>query len=66
MIRIERNDPTYILGLIGQVVSVSLETVKIVRSLPPLGLPADEEKVGDYCGVETEGKVLGIARPMTG
>jgi hypothetical protein len=44
MIRIERNDPTYILGLIGQVVSVSLETVKIGRSLPPLGLPADEER----------------------
>lgn len=28
------NDPTYILRLIGQVVTVSLETVKIVRSLP--------------------------------
>ncbi len=33
------DDPTYILRLIGQVISVSLETVKIVRSLPPLGLP---------------------------
>jgi len=33
------DDPTYILRLIGQVVTVSLETVKIVRSLPPLGLP---------------------------
>jgi predicted helicase len=33
------DDPQYILQLIGQVVTVSLETVKIVRSLPPLGLP---------------------------
>jgi len=38
------DDPTYILRLIGQVVSVSLETVKVVRSLPPLGLPAVEEQ----------------------
>lgn len=34
------DDPTYILRLIGQVITVSLETVKLVRSLPPLGLPA--------------------------
>ena len=33
------DDPTYILCLIGQVISVSLETVKIVRALQPLGLP---------------------------
>jgi len=33
-------DQQYILRLIGQVVMVSLETVKIVRSLPPLGLPS--------------------------
>jgi predicted helicase len=33
-------DPQYILRLIGQIVTVSLETVKLVRSLPPLGLPA--------------------------
>jgi predicted helicase len=32
------DDPQYIVRLIGQVVTVSLETVKIVRSLPPLGL----------------------------
>ena len=32
------DDPQYILRLIGQIVTVSLETVKIVRSLPPLGL----------------------------
>jgi predicted helicase len=38
------DDPTYILRLIGQVVSVSLETVKVVRSLPPLGLLAVEEE----------------------
>jgi hypothetical protein len=33
------DDPQYILRLIGQVITVSLETVKTVRSLPPLGLP---------------------------
>jgi predicted helicase len=33
------DDPQYILRLIGQVITVSLETVKIVRALPPLGLP---------------------------
>ncbi len=33
------DDPQYILRLIGQVITVSLETVKIVYSLPPLGLP---------------------------
>jgi predicted helicase len=32
------DDPQYILRLIGQVITVSLETVKIVSSLPPLGL----------------------------
>lgn len=35
------DDPQYILRLIGQVITVSLETVKLVRSLPPLGLPQD-------------------------
>jgi predicted helicase len=33
------DDPQYILRLIGQVITVSLETLTIVRSLPPLGLP---------------------------
>lgn len=32
------DDPTYILRLIGEVITVSLETVSIVRSLPPLAL----------------------------
>ncbi len=32
------DDPTYILRLIGQIVTISLETVEIVRSLPSLGL----------------------------
>jgi predicted helicase len=32
-------DERYILRLIGQVVTVSLETVELVRSLPPLGIP---------------------------
>lgn len=36
------DDPTYILRLIGQVVTVSLETVKIVASLPPMGLSSTE------------------------
>lgn len=31
-------DPQYILRLIGQVITVSLETVKIVAALPGLGL----------------------------
>ena len=30
------DDPQYILRLIGQVITVSLETVKLVKSLPPL------------------------------
>jgi len=33
------DDPEYILRLIGQVITVSLETVKIVNALPDLGLP---------------------------
>ena len=33
------DDEQYILRLIGQVITVSLETVKIVKSLPPLGIP---------------------------
>jgi predicted helicase len=33
------DDPQYILRLVGQVIAVSLDTVKIVASLPPLGLP---------------------------
>jgi predicted helicase len=32
------DDPEYILRLIGQVIQVSLETVKIVKALPALGL----------------------------
>jgi predicted helicase len=30
------DDPTYILRLVGQVITVSLETVNLVKSLPPL------------------------------
>jgi len=33
------DDPQYIVRLVGQVVTVSLETVKIVKGLPALGLP---------------------------
>jgi len=32
------DDPQYILRLIGQVITVSLETMKIVKALPPLGV----------------------------
>jgi predicted helicase len=35
------NDPEYIVRLIGQVITVSLETIKITRSLPDLGVPTD-------------------------
>jgi predicted helicase len=31
-----QDDPTYILRLIGQVITVSLETVNIVKGLPEL------------------------------
>jgi len=34
-------DPEYIVRLIGQVITVSLETVKLVRSLPDLGIPLE-------------------------
>ncbi len=37
------DDPEYILRLIGQVITVSLETVSIVNALPDLGL-AKEQK----------------------
>jgi predicted helicase len=33
------DDPEYILRLIGQVITVSLETVKLIKGLPSLGLP---------------------------
>jgi predicted helicase len=32
------DDPQYILRLIGQVITVSLETMNIVKALPPLGV----------------------------
>jgi predicted helicase len=35
------DDPGYIVRLIGQVITVSLETMKITRSLPDLGVPTD-------------------------
>jgi predicted helicase len=30
------DDPEYIVRLLGRVITVSLETVKVVRTLPPL------------------------------
>jgi predicted helicase len=35
------DDPEYIVRLIGQVITVSLETMKITKSLPDLGVPTD-------------------------
>ena len=35
---IEHDDPTYILDLVGRVVTVSMRTLEIVDSLPPLDL----------------------------
>ena len=37
------DDPQYIVRLIGQVITVSLETMKIVKSLPDLGFPAETQ-----------------------
>ena len=31
------DDPEYIVRLLGQVITVSLGTVKVVKALPPLG-----------------------------
>jgi predicted helicase len=38
------DDPQYIFRLIGQVITVSLETMKTVRALPDLGIEPQEEK----------------------
>ena len=35
------DDPQYIVRLIGKVISVSLETVRIVQGLPELGVPEE-------------------------
>jgi predicted helicase len=35
---IEHDDPTYILDLVGRVVTVSMQTLDIVESLAPLDL----------------------------
>jgi len=37
------DDPTYILRLVGQVITVSLRTVELVRSLGPLEMPQTAE-----------------------
>ena len=37
--------PHYIVGLIGKVISVSLETVEIVEALPELGVSVEEDAV---------------------
>ena len=38
-------DPQYIVGLIGKVISLSLETVEIVGALPELGVSVEEDAV---------------------
>lgn len=37
------DDPQYIVRLFGQVITVSLETMKVVKGLPDLGLPAETQ-----------------------
>jgi predicted helicase len=37
------DDPQYIVRLIGRVITVSLETMKIIRALPDLGIEAQQE-----------------------
>jgi len=44
--------PEYILRLIGQVITVSLETVKIVNALPDLGLPKAEKEAASASTVQ--------------
>ena len=39
------DDPQYIVGLIGKVISLSLETVQIVGALPELGVSVEEDAV---------------------
>ncbi|MEN3333651.1 MAG: hypothetical protein V7641_3016 [Blastocatellia bacterium] len=39
------DDPQYIVRLIGQVITVSLETMKIVRALPDLGIAAQADEL---------------------
>ena len=41
------NDPEYIVRLIGQVITVSLETMKIVNALPTLGIEASLPVIKD-------------------
>lgn len=36
------DDPQYIVRLVGQIITVSLETMQIVRALPDLGIAPDE------------------------
>src|SRR5947207_13814726 len=46
------DDPQYILRLIGQVITVSLVTVKIVHSLLPLGLPEEKSPTSPAVNLE--------------
>ncbi len=54
------DDPEYIIRLIGQVITVSVETVKIVRGLPPLGVedehPAANQEESPRIAKQTKAK----------
>ena len=45
------DDPEYILRLIGQVVHVSVETLKVIKTLPELGLPQSATAAGEVTAV---------------
>ena len=49
------NDPQYILRLIGQVITVSLETVGIVKTLPELGISQTSAAAGPSAPLENRG-----------
>lgn len=44
----EVDNPRYILNLIGKVTTVSVETVRIVESLPPLRIYPDQNMTGPF------------------
>jgi hypothetical protein len=58
------DDPQYILRLVGQVITVSLETVKIVDSLPPLGLPEEKSPTSPAVNLESRpGNASSVTKP---
>jgi predicted helicase len=51
------DDPEYIVRLIGQVITVSIETVRIVKSLPALAVPEAMSQLAEIVG-----KIVGIGK----